>query len=112
MTLARNVSNSIFVRVLVLSLFLIATLAAQEEEETVRGVMQPMPGEPAALIDAGVRKTPSLPFVDASEVKLKKQDLVLGVAVDGQAWALPIRFIGLYEVVNSRLGDLPVTATW
>lgn len=97
-------------RVFACLLLAIAPLAAQQ---TVRGVMQPMPGEEMALIDAEVRRTPdNQPFVPASEVKLLDREIVLGITRDGQAWALPIRYLGQYEVLNQRFGDLPALATW
>ena len=82
-------------------------------QETVRGVMQPMPGEKAALIDAKVHRTPgNHPFVPASTVKLRDRELILGLSRDGQHWAIPIRYLGQYEVINQRFGDLPALATW
>ncbi len=95
------------------AILLLATLAPLFAEETVRGVMQAMPGDELALIDAGVHRTPAnLPFLETTQVKLRNRDLVLGVSRGGQHWALPIRFLALYEVINMRLGKLPVAATW
>ena len=95
------------------TILLLATLAPLAAEETVRGVMQPMPGEDLALIDAAVRQTPAnFPFLEADQVKLRNRDLVLGISQDGEHWAIPIRFLGLYEVLNLRLGKDPVAATW
>ena len=91
----------------------ILTTCTAVAEETVRGVMQAMPGDELALIDAGVRPTPdNLPFLPANAVKLRDRDLVLGIEHGGESWALPIRFLGLWEVLNLSLGELPVAATW
>jgi len=84
-----------------------------EHENTVRGVMQPMPGEEAALIDAKVHQTPTnLPLVPANLVNIGDRELVLGLVHEGKPYAFPIRYLGRYEVINQQLGDLPVTATW
>ena len=92
---------------------LLALLAPLTAEETVRGVMQATPGGRAALIDAHVRPTPAnLPFFEADHVILSNRDLVLGVSQGDNHWAVPIRFLGLFEVLNIRLGELPVAATW
>ncbi len=90
-----------------------ALTASLVAEDTVRGVMQAMPGDELALIDAEVRPTPTnLSFLHAGEVKLKPLELVLGVETEEGSWAIPIRYLAIHEVVNSRLGGLPVTATW
>lgn len=52
-------------------------------------------------------------FIPASEALfLQEDELVLGLAVGDQAKAYPVRVLGLYEVINDRLGERPVSATW
>ena len=46
------------------------------------------------------------------EAGLDDQDLVLGMVRDGQAMAWPIRYLAMYEVVNSKAGKKPVAPTW
>lgn len=68
----------------------------------------------AGLPDGG--KIPALlnpPFVRASEVDfLNDQDLVLGVVLDGQPRAYPIRILDQFEVLNDTVGDIPILATF
>lgn len=100
-------------KIALLALLNAALLAPGLSADTVRGVMQPMPGEKAALIDAEVHQTPTnLPLVAATLVNIDDRELVLGLVHKGKPYAFPIRYLGRYEVINQRLGDLPVTATW
>ncbi len=43
---------------------------------------------------------------------LQPGDLVLGVVIDGQARAYPIRILNWHEVVNDELADLPIVVTY
>ena len=43
---------------------------------------------------------------------LGEDDQVLGVVKDGMAKAYPLRILVWHEVVNDRLGDTPVVATY
>jgi len=53
-------------------------------------------------------------FVSAGEARLGNDDLVIGVVVDGKARAYPVNFMNgpLHEVVNDRVGDREIAATW
>lgn len=52
-------------------------------------------------------------FIPASAARfLEDEELVLGVVLRGEARAYPIRILGLYEVINDRLADTAVSATW
>jgi hypothetical protein len=37
---------------------------------------------------------------------------VLGVALGGQARAYPLGYLSAHEVVNDRVGEVPVAVTW
>ena len=43
---------------------------------------------------------------------LKDDDLVLGVTIDGQAKAYPVRILVWHEIVNDTLGDTPIAVTY
>lgn len=52
------------------------------------------------------------PRVAATDVELDDAELVLGLVRGAQALAIPIRTLSAFEVVNTRLGDLPIAPTW
>ncbi len=80
---------------------------------TVRGRMQARPGGPMEDVEVAVHEVPTdLPTVPAEEAPLEDDDLVLGVVVDAQAVAFPIRYLAMFEVVDSRVGETPVAPTW
>lgn len=43
---------------------------------------------------------------------LVSDDLVIGVVVDGTARAYPISVLNVHEIVNDRIGDVPILASW
>lgn len=43
---------------------------------------------------------------------LVDSDLVIGVELDGQARAYPIRILNWHEIVNDFLGERPIAVTW
>ena len=43
---------------------------------------------------------------------LVASDLVIGIEVNGVARAYPVRILNVHEVVNDRVGDVPVAVTW
>ena len=95
--------------------FLATTLAAQEVQETrtVHAKVQARPGAPLSEFDMPVHTVPvDPPLIGAKDARLGEDELVLGIEHDGQTVAFPIRYLALYEVVNSRVGKLPVAPTW
>ncbi|MCZ6669616.1 MAG: hypothetical protein O6947_01145 [Acidobacteria bacterium] len=84
---------------------------AEEEEKkplpprkTVKGHMQSRPGGPTWDVEVKVHPAPDdLPSVPAAAAPINDSDLVLGVVLDGQAVAFPIRFLAMYEVIDSRV---------
>lgn len=48
----------------------------------------------------------------ASAAELGDDELVLGVVIDGEPMAYPIRYLAMYEVINDRVGDAPISPTW
>ncbi|MFQ5779066.1 MAG: DUF3179 domain-containing (seleno)protein [Terriglobia bacterium] len=80
---------------------------------TVKGLMQARPGGPLEEVEVGVQEAPvGLPSVPAAKAQLEDGELVLGVVVDAQAMAYPIRYLALYEVVDDRVGGTPLAPTW
>jgi len=51
-------------------------------------------------------------FVSAAQAPLSATDRVLGVAIDGDARAYPVRILNWHEVVNDRFGSRAVAITY
>ena len=51
-------------------------------------------------------------FLDAEEAQLADGVSVVGVSVDGADRAYPLYVLKNHQVVNDRLGDLPIAASW
>ncbi len=51
-------------------------------------------------------------FVGATEAELPDDAWVLGVAGRGAAKAYSLNLLNRHEIVNDRIGDLPVAAVW
>jgi hypothetical protein len=43
---------------------------------------------------------------------LKPSERVLGVALNGEAKAYPLRILNWHELVNDSVGERPVLVTW
>lgn len=81
--------------------------------KTVKGLMQARPGGPLEEVEVAVHEVPvDLPSVPADKAQLDDDELVLGVVVDTQAIAYPIRYLAMFEVVDHRVGDTPLAPTW
>ncbi|RMF59614.1 MAG: DUF3179 domain-containing protein [Calditrichaeota bacterium] len=107
----------VFLAVLCLSFALRAQTSQSTQDhkppKKVKGYMQARPGGPMEEVEVGVHEVPvDLPMVSADQAPLQEDDLVLGVVRDGQAVAFPIRFLAMFEVVDSRVGKTPVAPTW
>ncbi len=48
----------------------------------------------------------------ASEAPLVSNDQVIGVSINGEARAYPIRTLRVREMVNDELGGRPILVTW
>jgi hypothetical protein len=51
-------------------------------------------------------------FDTADRVKVEADDMVIAVRVNGAARAYPVREMAYHHVVNDRLGNEPITATY
>jgi hypothetical protein len=50
--------------------------------------------------------------VDHADRLLKPSERVLGVALEGEAKAYPLRILNWHELVNDSVGGRPVVVTW
>ncbi|WP_418314830.1 DUF3179 domain-containing protein [Piscinibacter sakaiensis] len=73
---------------------------------------------PIAAIQRGGPPKDGIPAIDkpvfiaAGEAALAPDDRVLGLAIDGQARAYPIRILNWHEVVNDRFGDRRIVVSY
>ena len=58
-----------------------------------------------------VRYTPPV-LVSAEESGLQDGDHVMGLAIDGEARAYPVRELFSREMVNDEVAGVPVLVTW
>ncbi len=45
-------------------------------------------------------------------MQLKHQDLVIGVAINGESKAYPVGTLNFREMVNDVVGGVPILVTW
>lgn len=75
--------------------------------------MQAHPGGPLEEVEVAVHQVPvDIPSVEANQASLSADDLILGVEINGQAMAYPIRYLAMYEIVDDRVGETPLAPTW
>lgn len=87
--------------------------SASSNSNTVRAVVQSRPGGPFEEVEMEVHEAPVDPLtVAADEVDLEEDELVIGVVVDGEAVAYPVRYLAMSEVINDRIGDTPIAPSW
>ncbi len=71
------------------------------------------PGNSTQEVSMRVHEVPvDPPSLEADQARMKGKELVLGVVVDGKAMAYPIRYLAMYEVVDSEVGGSPIALTW
>ncbi len=51
-------------------------------------------------------------FVPVSQSGLQPEELVIGVSIDGDSRAYPIRYLRWREMVNDEVGGVPILVTW
>jgi hypothetical protein len=82
-----------------------------EEERTVTGAEAYHGLLPYRARDAKLALVePS--FVTADEAQLVAGVSVVGVSIDGAHRAYPLYVLKNHQVVNDRLGDVPIAASW
>lgn len=60
----------------------------------------------------GIRPIYDPEFVPADEAPLKDEELVLGLALGGEAKAYPITVLRHREMVNDEMAGIPTLVTW
>jgi len=55
---------------------------------------------------------PNPGFIAADKAKVDGDDMVLTVAISGQARAYPIRTMGYHHIINDWVGGTPIVATY
>ena len=50
--------------------------------------------------------------VAADDTEWEDETLVIGVALEGEAAAYPVRALNRREIVNDRIGDTPILVSW
>lgn len=51
-------------------------------------------------------------FVPADEAGYADDELVMGVAIEGEAKAYPVGLLNRREMVNDKLASIPILVTW
>ena len=98
---------------LLMLLILLSAAEVRAQERTVPTEVQSRPGGPIEKFEMPVHEVPvNPPSLPADQVELEDMALVLGVVLDGEAMAYPIRYLALHEVVNDEVGKTPLSPTW
>ena len=63
-------------------------------------------------IDAPAFTTMDNPDIDFQEMRISNRTDVIGVEIDGEARAYPIRTMSRHELVNDTFGEAHVTVAW
>ena len=79
----------------------------------VQAPVQQRPGEEARLQAMSVAEAPNRPPRGSPEqVPMHANELVVGVEINGEVVAYPLRYLNLVEVVNDEVGGTPVAVSW
>jgi hypothetical protein len=70
------------------------------------------PGFRQLLSRDGIRPIYEPVLVEADDIDWDDDTLVIGVAIDGDARAYPVRALNRREMVNDRIGETLLLATW
>lgn len=71
-----------------------------------------IPGLSTLLPPDGIRPVYAPSFVNARDADLNPDELVMGVAAEGEAKAYPVTVLRFREMVNDELAGLPILVTW
>jgi hypothetical protein len=67
---------------------------------------------PQLIPPDGIRPVYDPKFLPAKEVEMQENELVMGIAIDGQAKAYPVTVLRSREMVNDELAGIPILVTW
>ncbi len=56
--------------------------------------------------------TPTFLRGEAAAEQMTADELVLGLQLGGEARAYPLGYLSAHEIVNDRVGEVPVAVTW
>jgi hypothetical protein len=90
----------------------------QEQQEEQDETIQPEPAEePMYVWNQLLGRDSILPiydpeFVPAGEANYSDDELVMGVAIDGEAKAYLVALLNSREMVNDELAGIPILVTW
>ena len=101
-------------------------LSPQEAIDTPLTDPAEQPPAPTATVDIDLDKFAFVPmltrdairpiydpqFADAVDSPLQADELVMGVAIQGEAKAYPVTVLRFREMVDDKLGGLPILVTW
>jgi hypothetical protein len=90
-----------------------AETATESEPETNRRVDVGEIGRFPQLIPFdGIRPVYEPVFASAEEAPLDDSELIIGIALDGEAKAYPITVLRFREMVNDEMAGIPTLVTW
>lgn len=85
----------------------------ESKPRKVKAFVQPKPGALREEIEMTVHAVPvDPPLVSADDAEMDDDEIVLGVTLGTYDVAFPIRYLAMFEVVNSHVGKTPVAASW
>ena len=105
---------------LVLTLVLAACgqgIATPMPEEPAKEANQALPVKQSYVLNQLLNRDSILPiyaprFVPAARAGYSNDELVMGVAINGEAKAYPVGPLNSREMVNDELGGIPILVTW
>jgi hypothetical protein len=89
-----------------------ATLAPEDVPDPVKDGEPTPPGYREVFARDGIAPIYDPVHVDAGHVDWSDDTLVIGVAVGDEAVAYPVFTLNRREIVNDRVGDTPILASW
>ncbi len=90
-----------------------AATKPESKPRKVKAFVQPKPGAAREEIEMTVHPVPvDPPMVSADDAEMDDEEIVLGITLGIHEVAFPIRYLAMFEVVNSHVGKTPVAASW
>ncbi|RME51622.1 MAG: DUF3179 domain-containing protein [Caldilineae bacterium] len=80
-------------------------ISAQEQQFLMQGYRWLIPFD-------GIRPVYNPRFTNGETADLDPEELVIGIAVNGEAKAYPVSVLRFREMVNDEIGGLPILVTW
>ena len=80
-------------------------ISAREQQFLMQGYRWLIPFD-------GIRPVYAPRFTNAEKADLAPEELVIGIAVDGEAKAYPVSVLRFREMVNDEIAGIPILVTW